>query len=174
MVAMESGVRDRPLTGSILQHPDRALGRPSYDVDPKDPRTVEIAAALVGSLRRARGCLGLTAPQLGHDARVICVDVTGQPQARSSAGMIVVANPELLAVSGKATMREGCASVGGLSAELTRAAEIVLAGFLPGSGKLKIVKADGLEARCILHALDHLDGILFLDRIEPAPASTCR
>jgi peptide deformylase len=168
MAAMESGVRDRPVVASIRQHPDPVLGRPSYDVDPTDPRTVEIAAALVGSLRRARGCLGLSAPQLGHHVRVFCVDVAGHSHACSSAGMIVLANPELLAVSGKSTMREGCASVGSLSAELTRAREIVLAGVIPGSGRRTVVKADALEARCILHALDHLDGILFLDRIEPA------
>ena len=168
MAAMESGVRGRPLVGAVRQHPDPVLGRPSYDVDPTDPRTVEIAAALVGSLRRARGCFGLTGPQLGHHVRLLCVDVSGHALARSSAGMIVLANPELLAVSGSATMREGCASVGGLSAELTRARQIVLAGLVPGSGKRTVIKADALEARCLLHALDHLDGILFLDRIVPA------
>jgi peptide deformylase len=117
---------------------------------------------------RTASALGLTAPQLGQSARLLCVDVTGQPRARSCAGLLVLANPEILCLSGCVCERESCASVPDLAGDVVRASEVVLRGFVPGSGRRVIVHADRLEARCLLHAMDHLDGILFIDRVRDA------
>jgi peptide deformylase len=165
MATMTSGVRRRATCSTLLEHPHPILSRPSYDVDVRDPKIVEIAAMLIGAMRVER-CLGLTAPQLGHSLRLFCVDVTGRPEARSCAGLLVLANPEILCLSGAVSAREDCVSVSDLSGDVVRASEVVLCGYVPGSGRRVIVHADRLEARCLLHAMDHLDGILFIDRVR--------
>src|SRR5262245_58427615 len=107
----QSGVHRRASrAGSLVTHPDPALERPSFEVDPHDPETIEVAAALIGTLRATPGCWGLSAPQLGHHGRLLCVDVTGHEDARSSSGLLVLANPEILSVSGRIVMREECTS----------------------------------------------------------------
>jgi peptide deformylase len=167
MATMASGVRERPLRSEVLEHPHPILSEPSYEIEPSDPKTVELAAMLIGAMRLA-DARGMTAPQLGQSARLFCVDVTGNPRARSCAGLLVLANPEILSVSGTVSEREFCASVADLSGDVVRASEVVLRGFVPGSGRLVIVHADRLEARCLLHAMDHLDGIMFVDRVRDA------
>ena len=164
---MASGVRIRAgAFTTILEHPHPALARPSYDVDPRDPEIVELSAMLIGRMRTTPGCVALSAPQLGRNVRLFCLGVNG---------LVVLANPEILALSGDVVMREGCTSVPGFSGDLARARDVVLAGVLPGTGRKVIVETEGLEARRILHHMDHLDGILFLDRV-PDPhraAVTC-
>src|SRR4051812_39304155 len=129
MTSMRSGVRPRlSAPGPILEHPHPALCAPSYDVDPMHADTVELAAALIGMMRATSGCVGLSAPQLGRNVRLFCLDVTGQSAARSSAGLVLLANPELLCVSGKVTMREGCTSVPHRAAHIERASEIIVSG----------------------------------------------
>ncbi|WP_425569095.1 peptide deformylase [Nonomuraea salmonea] len=64
--------------------------------------------------------------------------------------------------------REGCASIPGLTADVRRATRITVHGHLPGSGETVTIEADAVEARCIQHQLDHLDGLLFLDRVPGA------
>jgi peptide deformylase len=166
MAAMGSGVRRRLSTPDpILEVPHPALCAVSYDVDPLAVETVELSAALIGMMRATPGCIGLSAPQLGRNVRLFCLDVTGQAASRSCAGLILLANPELLCVSGKVTMREGCTSVPLRGAHIERASEVVVSGIVPGTGRKLVVQADALEARVLLHQLDHLEGILFLDRI---------
>jgi peptide deformylase len=175
MATMESGVRNRAASMTpILQEPHPALSRASYEVDPRDPETVEIAAILIGTLRTTKGCVGLTAPQLGKNVRLLCVDVKGHRLACSSSGLVILANPEILAVSGEVVMSETCASVSQLKGNIARASDIVVSGLVPGTGAQRVLRADALEARCILHAIDHLDGILFLDRaLDVAKLHTC-
>ncbi|MDX6210647.1 MAG: peptide deformylase, partial [Frankiales bacterium] len=84
----------------VVLAPERVLSRASLDVDPCDPSVVALAGDLVESMRAYPGCVGLAAPQLGDGRRVFCLDVTGHPKARSCAGLVVLANPEL--VSGDA------------------------------------------------------------------------
>jgi peptide deformylase len=159
MGSMESGVRQRAAAGfEIRQHPHPDLSLPSYDVDPTTAHVVELAASLIGTMR-VMHVVGLTAPQLGHNVRLLCVDASGPN------GLIVLANPEILSVSGRVEMRESCVSVASHTADVVRASHLVLAGIVPGSGRSTVLHSDGLEARCLLHALDHLDGILCVDRV---------
>lgn len=167
MTVMESGVRPCASASAILlEHPDPGLSKPSFNVDPFDLETVELAALLIGAMRIA-GSTSLAAPQVGRNVRLFCVDVTGRPGSRSCAGLIVLANPEILGASGMSVMREACASVHGLEGDITRPSAVVVSGIVPGTGRNVVIHADALEARCLLHAIDHLDGILFLDRIHP-------
>jgi peptide deformylase len=166
MTGVQSGVHRRvSRAGSLLTYPDPALERPSFDVDTSDPEVIEIAAALVGTLRGTPGCWGLSAPQLGYHGRILCVDVTNHPEARTIAGLILLANPEILSISGHAAMREECTSHPHVTADLTRASTIVIRGTVPGRDRNVVIMANGAEARCLLHEMDHLDGISMLDRV---------
>jgi peptide deformylase len=149
----------------VLVHPHPALDQPSFEVDPRDPRVVEVAAALVGMLKLTLQCRGISAPQLDHPMRLICVDVTGHEAARSCAGLLVLANPEILSWSGSASMREECSSFPDVHADVVRASGVVVTGTVPGSGRRVVVIADAIEARCLLHEIDHLDGISMIDRV---------
>jgi peptide deformylase len=163
---VQSGVhRCAARAGSLVTYPHPALERPTFEVDPRDPDVVDVAAALIGTLRATPGCRGLSAPQLGYQARLMCVDATGHAETRSCSGLIVLANPTLLLVAGRCVMREECSSYAGVVVELARASRIVVSGMIPGSARPVVLMADAFEARCLLHELDHLDGISMVDRV---------
>lgn len=164
--APRSGTHRRVLVRKVLEHPDPILSRPSVEVDPRDPRLVGTAALLVATMRAAVGCIGLSAPQIGENVRLFAIDVTGHKKARSCAGPVVLANPRILSRSGNVVMREGCASVPHLTGDVARASEVIVSGAVPGTGENLVIEADAIEARCILHEIDHLDGILFVDRVQ--------
>ena len=165
-VALESGTHRRAAVRPIVEHPNPTLARVSIEVDPRDRSIVELASALLATMRASPGCIGISAPQVGQNVRVFCFDVTGHKKARSCAGLIVLANPRVLSRGGNVVMREGCLSVPHLTGDVARAAEVVVSGVVPGSGKNRIIAADGIEARCIQHEIDHLDGVLFVDRVH--------
>jgi peptide deformylase len=150
----------------VLHVPDSALKEhcrlvPEVAVD----GTRELAVDLVNTMRAHPRCVGLAAPQLGALVRVVVVDVTGHPRATSSSGLVVLVNPVLLDADGSDVGREGCLSVPEFTANVRRATHVVVDGLTP-DGDERRVEAEGFEARCLLHELDHLDGVLFLDRVD--------
>jgi peptide deformylase len=132
-----------------------------------------VAADLVDTMRAHDHCVGLAAPQIGVGLRAFCVDVTGHPKARSCAGLVVLLDPELVAAGAPAVAREGCMSVPDLTGNLARPATVAVQGTTP-EGATRLVEADAIEARALLHELDHLDGLLFLDRVVSAPTDLFR
>lgn len=163
-----------PTVLPVRRAPDPVLSALSAEVDPCAPATVALAEALVATMRVSPGCVGLAAPQLGVPSRVFCLDVGEHKKARSYAGLVVLANPRVASVEGRAVAREGCMSVPDLTGDVPRAERIVVAGFVPGSGVERLVEADAFEARAFQHELDHLDGLLFLDRVAGAHAVFAR
>jgi len=142
----------------VLVYPDRLLKQVAAPA-----QTEEIEAVgrdLLDTMGSLGHCVGLAAPQLGELVRVVCVDVSEHPKAETSNGRLILANPRILEAGGSEVGREGCLSIPDLTANVRRATRIVVehAGGTVESG--------GFEARCIQHELDHLDGILFLDRVE--------
>ncbi|WP_219463279.1 peptide deformylase [Nonomuraea rhizosphaerae] len=152
----------------VLGAPHPLLSVPAQQVDPTDPRVVAAAADLLATLRNARGTAGLAAPQIGLSWRLIAFDTRGHPGGRSWAGERVMVNPRLAEASRWHDGREGCASIPGLTGDVRRATRITVLGRLPGTGDPVTIEADAFESRCIQHQLDHLDGILFLDRVPGA------
>ena len=104
--------------------------------------------------------MGLAAPQIGRLARVAVVDVSGHPKAETDNGLLVLANPRIVDADGSEVGREGCQSIPDLTANVRRARRVVVE---HAAGTAECL---GFEARCVQHELDHLDGILFLDRVE--------
>jgi peptide deformylase len=154
----------------VVLAPDRVLSRPSLDVDPLDPSVLALAADLIETMRAYPGCVGLAAPQVGDGRRVFCLDVTGHPKARSCAGLVVLANPELVSGESPKVGREGCQSVPDLTGDVARFRRVVVRGIVPGTTEHRTYEADAFEARAFQHELDHLAGRLFLDRVAGAHA----
>ena len=115
---------------------------------------------LVDTMRSFERCVGLAAPQIGELSRVVAVDVRGHPKAETDNGLLVLVNPRIVEAEGSEVAREGCLSIPDLTANVRRATSIVVE-HAEGA-----VACLGFEARCVQHELDHLDGILFLDRVE--------
>jgi peptide deformylase len=124
-----------------------------------------LAADLVDTMRASPACVGLAATQIGVGLRAFAVDVTGHKKARSCHGELVLFDAEVLLAHGPVMAREGCMSVPDLTGDVARATTIVVRG-LTLEGVERVVEADALEARALLHELDHLDGLLFLDRVS--------
>jgi peptide deformylase len=155
----------------VLRAPDPVLSRPSAPVDPDDPEVLAVAVDLVETMRASPGCVGLAAPQLGEPARLFVLDVTGHRKARSCAGLVVLANPVVVAAGELRKGREGCLSVPDFTGDVGRPATLVVRGMVPGpQARERTIEADAFEARAFGHELDHLDGLLFLDRVSGAQA----
>ena len=122
--------------------------------------------------RRARGMfplmyedhgIGLAAPQIGWHVRLFVINITGQPEDER-----VLINPEIAERRGGFwDYEEGCLSLPGIRGKVKREREIVLKAQDLDGNPFELV-CDGLTARCILHEYDHLDGVLFIDRLSPA------
>ena len=158
----------------VVRAPDAVLSSPAAAVDPRDPDVVATAQALVATMRAHPGCVGVAAPQVGRPVRLFCLDTRGHPKARSAAGLLVLANPVLEEATRRRAGREGCLSVPDLTGDVKRAERVVVRGCVPGSGEERVVRADAFEARALQHELDHLDGLLFLDRVAGAHALHAR
>ncbi|HEX4016487.1 MAG TPA: peptide deformylase [Frankiaceae bacterium] len=155
----------------VLRAPDPVLSRPTALVDPDDPEVMAVAIDLVETMRASPGCVGLAAPQLGEPVRLFALDVTGHPKARSCAGLVVLANPVVVEVGALKKGREGCMSVPDFTGDVGRPATIVVRGMVPDpTPRERTIEANAFEARAFGHELDHLDGVLFLDRVVGAQA----
>jgi len=163
--AHSSGTYLRAPIRRVFTVPHPVLAVRTTDVYPLDPAIVALADALVTTMRASPACVGLAATQVGEPVRVFCMDVTGHKKARSCAGLVVMANARILARSEAVVMREGCMSVPHMTGNVARAAEVVVEGVEPGTGRILRIGADGMEARCLQHEIDHLDGLVFVDRV---------
>lgn len=128
-----------------------------------------LAENLVDTMRASPACVGLAANQIGVELRAFVVDITGHRKARSCHGLIVLFDPEVQIVHGSVIAREGCMSVPSLTGDVARGSEVVVRGT-DEDGAVRVIRADAFEARAILHEIDHLDGLVFLDRLVSADA----
>ncbi len=159
---------------AVVHAPHPVLAAPCADVDPTDPAVVQLAADLLATQRVSPGCVGLAANQVGVAARVFSLDVSAHPRVRTTHGAFVLVNPWLVTASRNEKGREGCLSVPHLTGDVKRATRVTVAGLLPGSGQPVEISTDAFEARALQHELDHLDGLLFLDRVAGAHAVFAR
>lgn len=145
---------------NILKYPDPLLKEVCEVVTDIDGRITAFIRDLVDTMRASPG-VGLAAPQVGALLRIIAVDVTSR---HAGMGLVVLINPCILAYGGSRTVREGCLSVPDYTANITRADAVTVKGIGP-EGKAVEFLSTGFEAVVFQHEIDHLDGILFMDRI---------
>jgi peptide deformylase len=157
----------------VLRYPHPAL-KTVADEAPLDGsvETARAARDLLDTMRSFGHCVGLAATQLGDLTRIVAVEVSEHPKAERSHGLLLLANPRVVEEQGGEVAREGCLSIPHLTANVRRATEIAVEavaleltdhGFEATDRR---IETNGFEARCLLHEIDHLDGLLFLDRVD--------
>jgi peptide deformylase len=130
------------------------------------PELSTVIGDLLDTMRASPGGVGISAPQVGVLQRIVAVDVSASKRGAQveNHGLLVLVNPEILAKGGRQIVREGCMSIPDYTANIERA-QWVLVDALDREGKQVILESVGFEAVAIQHEVDHLDGILFLDRV---------
>ena len=147
----------------ILEFPDPRLRTKAAPVDAArlaDPALQRLFDDMFETMYAAPG-IGLAASQVDVHQRFMVIDVSEEKDQP-----LVFVNPEITARSGEQVYQEGCLSVPGIYADVTRANDIVVR-FLDRNGQAQELQVDGLLAVCIQHEMDHLDGKLFVDYLSP-------
>ena len=145
----------------ILRFGDKVLQAASRPVAEITTEIEQLVDDMTATMYAAPG-IGLAAPQIGVPLRVFVIDLTiGQ----KSGSLIVMINPEFVERDGMQLEQEGCLSVPGFEATVVRPARVVVRG-LDRSGQEQTVEGTGLLARAFQHEMDHLEGILFVDRLR--------
>ncbi len=140
----------------IVRFPSPVLRKKSKAVKRVSLEIVRLIDDMIETMQAAPG-VGLAAPQVGELVRVIVADI--------GEGPIALVNPKIVKKSGKQTFTEGCLCLPGVEAPVERASQVVVTG-LARSGKGVRIEAKGLLATVLQHEIDHLDGLVFIDRVS--------
>jgi peptide deformylase len=154
------------LIRDVLLHPHPLLTRKAAPAHPA--HAARVIQDLLDTMRSFGHCVGIAAPQIGESVRVAVVDVRGHRKASTSHGELVLVNPVITEAGGAEVGREGCLSIPELTADVRRATHVIV------EAEGLRVEAEGFEARALQHEIDHLDGLLFLDRVESLEADVFR
>ena len=146
----------------IVKYPEPVLKKRATNVEHVTAEIRRLIDNMAETMYDAPG-VGLAAPQVGKSLRVIVVDPTGEEAKQ----LIVLVNPEIVSAAGEAMGEEGCLSVPGIRAKVKRWAKVRVRGYDPIKEKTVEIEADGLLARIFQHEIDHLNGIVFIDRLSP-------
>jgi peptide deformylase len=147
----------------ILQYPDERLKQVSQPVEQFDDELRRFIADLEQTMRAGPGGVGIAAPQVNRFQRIAIVDVSSKPKI-SHHGRVILINPEITEWDGMKIGREGCMSVPDYTGNVIRAEKISITAY-DEFGMQHSYDMEGYEARAVQHEVDHLDGMLFLDRL---------
>lgn len=143
----------------ILTHPNPVLGQRALEVDPAADRELKHLVREMAHAMYDGDGIGLAAPQVGVQKRVIVFDIDDELGA--------ICNPVITSRSEETDVcEEGCLSVPGITVPVERAVAVVCEG-LSITGTRVVIEADELMARMLQHEIDHLDGVIILDRLDP-------
>ena len=145
----------------ILRYGDSPLHDPAAPVADITAEIEQLIDDMVDTMYAAPG-IGLAAPQVGVPLRVFVADIS---LGRNPADLLAFVNPEFVERTGTQREEEGCLSVPGFNATVTRPTRVILKG-LARDGSEQTIEATGLLARCFEHEMDHLDGRLFVDHLR--------
>lgn len=149
----------------IVVYPDPILKAVCPPVERIDEHVRQVAEDLRDTLESVVGT-GLAAPQIGELTRMLYLDASRHPKyADQARGPLWLVNPRIIARSGTKRFREGCLSLPEFTATVKRAKRVTVQA-LDLDGRPITIEAEGFEAVLLQHEIDHLDGILFVDRIE--------
>jgi peptide deformylase len=145
----------------IVRYGEAGLQRKAEPVTVFDATLQTLIDDMIETMYAAPG-IGLAAPQVGVPLRVSVIDLSvGKPDGE----VITIINPEFISRSGMQLEDEGCLSVPGFTATVARPANVVVRA-LDRDGQSRTIEGTGLLARALQHEIDHLDGLLFLDRLR--------
>lgn len=150
----------------IYKFPDDILKQVAIPVERIDGKLVEFLDEMARTMYAAPG-VGLAAPQVGLSERAVVLDCDSAEERNEGRGrgLLKLINPEIIAAEGAIRWEEGCLSVVDFTAEVERAARVLVRAFTPDQKEIRI-EGEGLLAVALQHEIDHLDGKLFIDRIS--------
>ncbi len=149
------------ISHKLIYYGHGTLKKVAAEVMNIDAKLIKLIDAMFNVMYRAKG-IGLAAPQVDESKRIIVVDL----EERGIQSSIELINPVIKSVSDKQDVyEEGCLSIPGVTGNVIRPVEILVAG-INRDGKEVELEANGLFARVIQHEVDHLNGVLFIDRLE--------
>ncbi len=146
----------------IVRYGDPVLHAPSTRVERIDESILTLLADMVETMYAAPG-IGLAAPQIGVPLRVITIDLSVGEQPEK---LIRLVNPELVEREGEQRQEEGCLSIPGYAGSPLRPLKVTVRGLDPDGSERRYAATD-LLARAFCHEIDHLDGLVFVDRLSP-------
>ena len=147
---------------TILKYGAPALRKPNQPVEKFDDGLEQLTADMFESMYAAPG-VGLAAPQVGLNIRLIVIDVSGGVEPDKK---LVLCNPRVIASEGEQEGEEGCLSVPEFYEKLTRPMKVAIEAQ-DVKGESFTIEGEGLLARAICHEMDHLEGVMFVDRLSP-------
>jgi peptide deformylase len=145
----------------ILKYPEPSLKEPAQEVANIDGKLASFIDSLTQTMYAAPG-VGLAAPQVGSSQRIIVLDTDHDNPGKS---LLKLINPEIVEAEGSILWEEGCLSIVDFTADVKRAAQVLVRAWTPDQKQIEI-EADDLLAVALQHEIDHLDGKLFIDRIS--------
>ena len=145
----------------ICKYPDPVLQIKAEPVKEIDASLQKMIEDMIETMYHAPG-IGLAATQVGKPIRIIVFDITPREEGQNPSFLI---NPEIIEAEGEQTLEEGCLSVPEYFSEVKRKAKVKVRG-LDAQGKTVEICGEGILATVLQHEIDHLDGILFIDRIS--------
>ncbi len=147
----------------VLVYPDARLKQKSRPVEEFSEPLLHFIADLEETMAAGPPSVGIAAPQVGRFERILLVDVSCKPKIKSH-GRLIMINPEITDKEGNIVGREGCLSVPDYTGNVARWERIEVTAF-DKLGNRHVYSMEGFEARAVQHEMDHLDGLLFLDRV---------
>jgi peptide deformylase len=148
----------------IVLYPDPILLKGSQEILDPGPRWVEIGQEMLETMYRTKG-VGLAGPQVGLSSRILVLNPTGDPQKTEEEKILL--NPRIRTKKGKEWGQEGCLSFPGIYGDVLRSTSIQIESLSP-EGDPQVFEAKDFLARVLQHELDHLEGIVFVQRMTPA------
>jgi peptide deformylase len=146
----------------IVKWGDPVLHAPAEPVGEIDGRLASLFEDMVETMYAAPG-IGLAAPQIGVPLRVIVIDLS---VGEEPGGLIKLVNPQIVEKEGEQREEEGCLSIPSVAGTPVRPARVTVRG-LDHEGRERVYTATELLARAFCHEIDHIDGLLFVDRLTP-------
>ena len=148
----------------IKIYPDPFLKTPAKEVLEITPEIAQHIDNMIHRMQELPRCVGLAAVQVGIPWKIAVLDASAHPKTTQSHGLLVLVNPVLKEGEGRMLLREGCASVPDFTGNVRRYKKVAVS-FWDRHGTLKSISTEGFEAAVVQHELDHLNGLLFLDRL---------
>lgn len=143
----------------VVKIPDPVLRKKAHEIKSVGKKSDELIDLMIRAMRQANG-IGLAAPQMGFTDRVIVI-------APGDMKPLPIINPVIVEQDGEIVGQEGCLSIPGLYGDVQRFARVVVEGY-DRKGKPLSYEMEGLAARVVQHELDHLEGVLFIDKVDLA------
>lgn len=149
----------------ILTIPNPILKQTCASVENISDDVVKLVNDMQDTMNNSCHCVGIAASQVGILVRIVVVNVSLNPKPHRNSGLLIMINPVITYASGKLKSREGCLSVPDFTGNVSRNDKITIE-YLDIKGTKKILKTSGFESIVIQHEIDHLNGIVFLDKVS--------